>query len=139
MTCSIEDCDRPVSCRGWCEMHYYRWRRHGDTSTVLPRTAPTDPRARFWSKVEKAGPDECWLYRGTILNTGYGQISFGRRHRESAHRFAYADLVGPIPEGLTIDHLCFVRACVNPAHLEPVTQFENTRRMHERQKELRNA
>lgn len=65
----------------------------------------------------------CWLYTGTVNNRGYGTI-LGR----GAHRYFYEALVGPIPEGLTIDHLCRVKLCVNPAHLEPVTHEENNRR-----------
>lgn len=82
---------------------------------------------RFWSKVDRRGPDECWPWMGLILNTGYGQIGW-RGKGVSAHRLAYELLIGPIPEGLTIDHLCRVRACVNPAHMETVTRGENTLR-----------
>ena len=79
---------------------------------------------RFWSKVDTS--DECWLWMGTT-SKGYG------RHHDSgtwhpAHRIAYELLVGPVPEGLTLDHLCRVRNCVNPAHLEPVTTRENVMR-----------
>ncbi|HSS09404.1 MAG TPA: HNH endonuclease [Acidimicrobiales bacterium] len=85
---------------------------------------------RFWSKV-KITPT-CWLWTGNRNPNGYGILGItvvpGRRTKVGAHRIAYELLVGPIPEGLTIDHLCRVRHCVNPAHLEPVTQGENTRR-----------
>ena len=76
---------------------------------------------RFWSKVEKSAG--CWLWTAGLCH-GYGQFSFlGLDVR--AHRFAYELLVGPIPAGLEIDHLCRDRACVNPDHLEPVTHREN--------------
>lgn len=78
-----------------------------------------------FAQVEKT--ETCWLWRGTILQGGYGQIKVKKRKMQ-AHRFFYELLVGPIPEGLTIDHLCRVRNCVNPAHLEPVTGRENTLR-----------
>lgn len=71
--------------------------------------------------------ETCWLWTGALDRYGYGQISVGN-HREKAHRATYKALVGPIPEGLVIDHLCRVRNCVNPAHMEPVTLAENTRR-----------
>lgn len=58
---------------------------------------------------------------------GYGNFYY-ERHNVAAHRFAYELEVGPIPDGLQIDHLCRNRACVRPSHLEPVTQFENWRR-----------
>jgi hypothetical protein len=85
------------------------------------RVPPLD---RFFSKVEKT--DTCWLWTGA-LRRGYGDFSIGD-HDMRAHRFAYETFRGPIPDGLVIDHLCRVRNCVNPDHLEPVTDAENRRR-----------
>lgn len=71
----------------------------------------------------------CWLWQGTIQPNGYGQIYMGVQHRTSrVHRVSYETFVGPIPEGLVLDHLCRNRACANPAHLEPVTIGENVMR-----------
>lgn len=83
---------------------------------------------RFWSKVDRSGgPTSCWLWLGFIGPDGRGQ--FPRPGQSGkAHRAAYELVNGPIPEGLTIDHLCYVPRCVNPAHLEPVTFAENRRR-----------
>lgn len=82
---------------------------------------------RFWSKVEKT--DACWLWKGAKTSGGYGQLFkkkiAGRSWKYVAHRLSYEMHIGPIPEGLQLDHLCRVHACVNPAHLEPVTQKEN--------------
>lgn len=78
---------------------------------------------RFWEKVDRKASAECWLWLGTTRN-GYGQIHVGQYHL-SAHRLAYELLIGPIPDGLTLDHLCRVTRCVNPSHLEPVTDRVN--------------
>lgn len=80
---------------------------------------------RFWEKVDKT--DTCWLWIGYVSRNGYGQFTISGKHYY-AHRVAYELETGPIPEGLQIDHLCRVRSCVNPSHLEPVTARENTLR-----------
>ncbi|MFA6159370.1 MAG: HNH endonuclease signature motif containing protein [Candidatus Paceibacterota bacterium] len=69
----------------------------------------------------------CWIWQGKINNMGY-PVAGSRIYREYAHRLMYRLLREPIPEGLTIDHLCRTPACVNPSHLEPVTMNENTKR-----------
>lgn len=71
--------------------------------------------------------NDCWLYAKSITNTGYGVI-FGEGKTHAAHRVMYTNMVGEIPKGLEIDHLCRVRRCINPAHLEAVTTAENVRR-----------
>jgi hypothetical protein len=82
---------------------------------------------RFWDKVDK-GDDGCWRWTAHINRDGYGVYAGDDRRVNHAHRFAYVDANGPIPKGLVIDHLCRVRECVNPDHLEPVTDRENVRR-----------
>jgi hypothetical protein len=69
--------------------------------------------------------NQCWLWRGQLNGSGYGRTTYGRSHEQLAHRLAYRLWVGEIPAGYTIDHLCRNRACVNPVHLEPVTNKEN--------------
>lgn len=80
---------------------------------------------RFLSKVDKA--NDCWLWTAALLKTGYGRFKKDGKTK-LAHRVSYELLVGPIPDGLTLDHLCRERRCVNPAHLEPVTAKVNVLR-----------
>lgn len=80
----------------------------------------------FWSRVERLGPNDCHRWLASKSN-GYGSFRICGRPFY-AHRIAYELAIGPIADGLTIDHLCRNRGCVNPAHLEPVTISENIRR-----------
>ncbi len=90
-------------------------------------TFPPETIARFLSRISPEPNSGCWLWTGDYHSNGYGQLEKHMRPRR-AHRFAYEAFVGPIPDGLVIDHKCQVRCCVNPDHLEPVTSGENTRR-----------
>lgn len=89
---------------------------------------------RFWSKVVRDPETDCWEWTGAKMTTGYGRFYIAPGDRPHApvirfaHRFAYELLVGPIPDGLVLDHLCRNTGCVNPAHLEPVTNRENALR-----------
>lgn len=132
-TCSVEGCDKPIRNRTWCSTHYSRWRRHGDPLIRRGVAHHADPRVRFMEQVQ-VDASGCWLWTGRIDEYGYGKLHIdGRSSAVSAHRVAYEWFVGPIPEGLVIDHVrdngCRNRNCVNwVAHLEPVTLQENLRR-----------
>jgi HNH endonuclease len=69
-------------------------------------------------------PDSCWMWTGP-LSDGYGRTGKDKDRDQLVHRIVYKNLVGPIPDGFQLDHLCRNRACCNPAHLEPVTQKVN--------------
>lgn len=84
---------------------------------------------RFLEKVDQQdGPDGCWLWTAQLNHGGYGCFTSESGKAVLAHRWAYEHYVGPIPDGLQIDHLCRVRHCVRPEHMEAVTQTENVRR-----------
>jgi hypothetical protein len=135
--CSIEGCERYSDrlARGWCPAHYQRWLKHGDPfGGGAPSNRGLPVEERFWAKVDKDGPvpdyaphlGPCWIWTAGLSTDGYGHI--WADNYEKAHRFAFEMHAGPIPVGMELDHLCRVRACVNPAHLEPVTHQENARR-----------
>lgn len=172
--CSIGDCERGGRLkRGWCSMHYSRWRKFGDPMMLESSRELTpddvffrmvaDARPggqaciggctelgrpnlctrclhRFWSKVT-ADDNGCWRWTGTVIDSGYGMFAV-RSANQLAHRLAYEQLVGRIPDGLVIDHRCHTddaicdggicphRRCCNPGHLEPVTQIVNVARGH---------
>lgn len=81
---------------------------------------------RFLSAVMPVTESGCWIWMDHLLASGYGALYTTKNTR--AHRFSYEHFVGPIPEGMVIDHLCGIKCCVNPDHLEAVPQKENMRR-----------
>lgn len=87
---------------------------------------------RFWSKVEKT--DIHWLWTGALNDSGYGVIWDGRR-LVYAHRLAFLLTGGRVPDGTEMDHVCGVRSCVRPDHLEPTTHAENVRRAWARKRD----
>lgn len=133
-TCAVDGCESPHKARGWCTRHYDRWLHNGDVRADLPRygKVSTPPAARFWRHVNKRGPipadaphlGPCWLWTGALQNRGYGYFAVSKGRMSLAHHF----LGGTPPKGLEWDHLCFVRNCVRPEHLELVTHGENVRR-----------
>ena len=77
-------------------------------------------------RIDSSG--DCWEWTGTVTNTGYGLSNKRGLYRGAAHRAVWVSLIGAIPDGLDLDHLCRNTRCVNPDHLEPVTRSENMKR-----------
>ena len=80
---------------------------------------------KHWSKVDLT--ESCWLWKGACNDRGYGQ-TVKSQQRYYVHRLAYIEFIGPIKEGMTIDHLCLTPNCLNPYHLEQVSMGENSAR-----------
>ena len=118
--CPINDCGRKPRTRGMCNSHYTNELRRGRIRVLLKPSAED----RFWSKVDKT--ETCWLWALPVTGR-YARFKLSGSDRQ-AHRVAYEWANGPVPDGLEIDHLCRVRHCVRPSHLEAVTHTENLRR-----------
>lgn len=80
---------------------------------------------RFWTKVDKQGPNDCWLWIACTNKDGYGRFGIRRGYVEWAHRVAYFLSGQSVPSGLVLDHTCDVKRCVNPKHLQPSTHKHN--------------
>lgn len=126
--CGVPGCDRPHSSRGLCESHRRRLVKTGDARTHQPIRRTADSiEERILEKVSPEPNTGCWLWTGYTNGAGYGVLEI-KDQPFRAHRLSYELFIGPIPEGLTLDHLCRVRCCVNPHHLEPVTIGDNVLR-----------
>lgn len=117
--CTIPECDKRTHSRGWCEMHYTRWRRHGDPTIRLYASSPEES---FAAKTEWRG--DCLEWTGITTEHGYGIIVVNRKN-VLAHRYSWELTNGKIPTTRILDHSCHNPPCVNPAHLRLATPSQN--------------
>lgn len=140
-TCQIDGCQAAifVKSRGWCRKHYNRWYKTGDPLAAKFNRASGSPSERWLAKVNQDGPvptvradlGPCWLWTGSLDRHGYGQFDVidDRGHKNHrAHRWGYQQLVRPLADDETLDHLCRVHECVRPTHLDPVPHAVNVER-----------
>lgn len=116
--CSVSFCTKKAWAKQLCPMHLRRLKLYGNVSFRQPQ------KPDYIIDNETA----CWLWQKSIDHKGYGKktISSGpNKKTHMAHRYYYEKNISPISEGLTLDHLCLAKSCVNPSHLEPVTNLEN--------------
>lgn len=132
-TCSFPGCGRKHNSHGLCGAHGAMQRSGEELRPIQNRTGPVKKAdiERFVSRLADAD-NGCIIWTGGKTLGGYGMFAASTAKSDEkkvmAHRWSYEHYVGPIPDGYDIDHLCRVRACVNPDHLEPVTRAENIRR-----------
>lgn len=129
--CAEPGCSNPRSPKagyGLCVHHYNQHRKDGATETLMPihlRTATAEEKFFRYTVASKS----CWWWEGPTNENGYGVLTHDYQDTY-AHRWIWDHLVGTIPEGMTIDHLCTNKRCVNPEHLEVVSRSVNNLRRH---------
>jgi hypothetical protein len=122
MRCIVNDqeCTETRLRLGMCEKHYRRFLKYGSIEST---------RIDTFNHYDVSS-NGCWIWRGAIYSNGYGKTSVKIHGTRLAHRVFYIKYVGPIPDGLDLDHSCRNRRCVNPTHLEPVSRSINLNRGH---------
>lgn len=123
--CDVVTCEKPAHAKGFCSVHYERWKKNGDPNNPGRYSRGTiEERLRYTSwVVTEAG---CWEWCGGKRKGGYGRLTFGGKSFVTS-RLAYETWVGSIPEGYVVRHKCDNPPCINPEHLEVGTHKDNTR------------
>lgn len=125
-TCTLDGCDKYTHGQSICSMHRERRRRTGSYECANPSNRPLVERAMRHIDFG-TDPDSCWMWTGALSRSGYAVL----RARESGginpfvHRVLFEHHVAPVPDGMHLDHVCHVTACVNPAHLRIATPKQN--------------
>lgn len=124
--CSVDGCEKRSDSKGFCPLHYGRWKRTGDPllTTIAPGGMSVE--GRFWRRVNKT--NACWVWTGAVSDKGYGSFGIGGK-TTSTHRFSYELAYGPIPQGMFVCHRCDNPPCCRPDHLFLDTAKGNARDM----------
>ena len=131
--CKFEGCENlsKRGARGWCGKHYTRWFRHGDPALDGNKFRRRKlVITRILDKLSVGGFNECWVWQGGRLPSGYGVMGGS----DYVHRQMYEHFRGAIPAGRHLHHTCLVKACANPKHLVPVTRKQHAA-LHARKKD----
>ena len=139
-TCSREGCDEKLYAKGLCRYHYQLAKR-GKKVSIKGMIQKMTLRERLLMKIHVESGDEensCWEWHGAINMHGYGFLSVNN-YPAAAHRIAYQEFIGPIPENMFVCHKCDNRKCINPAHLFLGTTQENTQDMVKKGRNVRGA
>lgn len=119
--CSIEGCERKHECRGFCNMHYKRYMRHGDPTVLKIDFSIAERLENNYMPIPETG---CWLWTRALSSKGYGCTNINGK-TEYAHREAYKHYIGHVPKGLWVLHKCDTPSCINPNHLFLGTHKDN--------------
>jgi hypothetical protein len=120
----MNDCGRRHYARGWCEVHYKRWRAGRPIEGEIQERLANDVAPVIRILARFLDPDACWIWPGAQFTNGYGEIRINRKPHP-VHRVVYEGMVGPIPDGQQVLHHCDTPLCCNPRHLFTGTQRDN--------------